>query len=66
MAKAVTNSANSEFNKEEGMWIIPEVEEAQVNDLQMSITLPITHPANKGPNIILKEYDYTTRVSKQK
>ena len=66
MAKAAANRDNSEYNAEEGIWTIPQVEEARVGDVQTSTTSQITHPSKKTPTIIPEEYHRITRASKRR
>ena len=52
MAKSTANRANSEYDKEEGIWTIPQVEQAQVGDVQTYTAPQITHPTRNKPNVI--------------
>ena len=66
MAKAAANRADSEYDEEEGIWIIPQIEEACVDDVQTSTTPQITQPSKKTPTIIPEEYHRIIRASKRR
>jgi hypothetical protein len=60
MAKAAANRDNSEYNAEEGIWTIPQVEEARVDDVEISATPQITYSTKEKQTIIPEEYHHTT------
>ena len=64
MAKVVANRADSGYDEEEGIWTIPQVEEAHVDGVKTSTTPQITHPTKEKPTIIPEEYQRITRTSK--
>ena len=66
MAKAAANRDNSEYNAEEGIWTIPQVEEARVDDVEISATPQITYSTKEKQTNIPEEYHQMTRASKRR